>query len=192
MCDSCNGKEDPNETLKKYETDKLAIYREKIEHLEEQYLIKLLKPENRVDLRTLLTLSKKEVLQDGNYIKKLKIRPFAASKTSVDEFTSQMIENLYLMQNNKSYSMYFYNTLLTQPIRSVLQVFLAWDKNGQKNTEDFTEKLKHIFFTTLKKKLEPYGLLDLDSNEQLLNALSIYVINQNISRDNHLKLIQNS
>lgn len=163
-------KMDPKKILKDYELENKNTFISQIEHLEEQYLTKILKPENRIDLENLLTLKSK-----------------LAINTAHNEFTivvKNMIEQIYLTKNSGYTTEYEY-TLLTQSTRSVLQILQAWnEKEGL--AINFIVRFKHTFYTTLKKKLEPYNLIELPQKEKFLKLLSIYILNQNITRDNHL------
>ncbi|UXC28770.1 hypothetical protein N3114_08810 [Aliarcobacter butzleri] len=151
--------------------EKKKKYIPQIEHLEEQYLTKILKPENRIDLANLFDL------KDKIQIKELQI--------SLSDYLEQLINNMYLT-NNTSYRKYYLETILTQSTRSVFQILKLYNES---NGNNFSQVLKHTFYTTLKKKLESHKLLDLYKKEQYLNLLSMYIIDTNISRDNHLKLI---
>ncbi len=161
---------DPKQILKEYEgKDK---YISQIDHLEEQYLTKVLKPENRIDLDNLLELKDEINIIDS---KKRQLK--------LEFFLNELIDNIYLIKDN-SYKKYYFETILTQSTRSVIQIFKLYD--GQK---DFSKVLKDTFYTTLNKKLDRFNLLDLYKKEQFLNLLSIYILKNDISRDNHLKLI---
>lgn len=208
-------KMDPKKILLKYEFNKnKKAYVNQIEHLEEQYLTKVLKPENRINLKNLFDL-KNELLiieEHANLLEKRKKDTLdKESQNKLDEFEQDkkkrlqvelnnkmetqelekcvidMIEKIYLTENS-GYTKYYERTLLTQSTRSVLQILQAWVYDKKLN-ENFISRIKHTFYTTIKNKLEPYNLLEVPQEEQFLNLLSIYVLKENISRDNHLKLI---
>lgn len=101
-------------------------------------------------------------------------------------FIENLINDIYFT-NDRIDRRYYLHTLLTQSTRSVLQLLHSWDNTQQK--KDFIVSLKHTFYTTIKKKLESYSLIELTSDDQFLNLLSIYIIKENIGSDNHLKLI---
>ena len=162
---------DPKKILKDYEgKDK---YITQIDHLEEQYLTKVLKPENRIDLDNLLDLKGEINI----------VSTTTESALSLDKFLSELIKDIYLAKDN-TYKKYYSETILTQSTRSVIQILKLFDEK-----RDFTQVLKNTFYTTLKKKLERYNLLDIHKKEQFLNLLSIYILKTNVGRDNHLKLI---
>lgn len=163
-------KMDPNNTLMEYEgKDK---YLDQIEHLEEQYLTKVLQPRNRIDLKSLMVL-KDSIRIHGRH-----------GVESLEVFINEMINKVYLT-GGSSYLKYYQNTLLTQSTRSILQILHSWDKNEN----DFLTTVKHTFYTTIKKKLQSYNLVDSPLNGEFINLLSTYILKENINRDNHLKLI---
>lgn len=165
---------DPKKILKDYEGKEKYI--PQIEHLEEQYLTKILKPENRIDLENLFDLKDDINIKNDN--------------TDLNKYLDKLIEEIYLTNNN--YKKYYIETILTQPIRSILQILKLYNvekKKEEKKDFNFSQSIKHTFYTTLKKKLESHKLLDIYKKEQYLNLLSMYIIKTNISRDNHLKLI---
>ncbi|MFA5214530.1 hypothetical protein [Sulfuricurvum sp.] len=175
-------KMDSKKILKDYEftNNNKEVYVSQIEHLEEQYLTKVLKPENRIDLQNLLKLKDSLSILISNDSDK-KTKPFI-------DYIEEMINKIYLTKKS-GYSKYFQNALLKQSTRSVLQILHAWDKNGEKNNYAFITSIKHTFYTTIKKKLELHNLLEMPLKEEFFNLLSMYILNENISRDNHLKLI---
>lgn len=167
-------KMDPKKILIKYE-DKNK-YLPQIEHLEEQYLTKVLKPENRINLESLLLL--KDTLE---------VKSINRGKESLNQFIDNLFEKIYFA-NDKNYRTYFQNTLLTQSTRSILQLLKAFDTK-ELAFNAYNLAYKHTFYTTLKKELESYNLLDIKDENQLLNLLSMYILKKGIRRDNHLKLI---
>lgn len=168
-------KMDPKGILQKYEFDlenEKKKYKSQIEHLEEQYLVKVLKPENRINLRNLFDL--KENLAINSKENRLSL------------FLYNLINDVCLTKddlNTKNYE----HLLLTQSTRSILQILSLW--NGKVNNKEFVKSIKHIFYTTLKKKLEPYHLLEVPEKEFLWNLLSVYLLKNNINKDMHLEFI---
>lgn len=162
---------DPKKILKDYENG-AKKYIPQIEHLEEQYLTKILKPENRIDLQNLFDLKDEIKIKD--------------EKKLLNEYLNALIKDIYLTEDN--YNKYYIEVILTQSTRSILQILKLYNIEKENNF-NFSQIIKHTFYTTLKKKLEPNKLLDLYKKEQYLNLLSMYIINTNILRDNHLKLI---
>ena len=185
-------KMDPNETLYKYESDCKEgekckeikrFYRSQIEHLEEQYLTKLLKPENRITLSTILELNKEIWVEaEGREI------------GTLSQFVSDLVAAAFIVPHQSQYSKLYEQTLLVQPTRSVVQVLKGWDSARNMNSREVqynacVDVLRQVFFTTLKKKLEPFDLLYLTQERHLLNRLALYMLKNEISRDSHLKLL---
>jgi hypothetical protein len=171
-------KMDPSGTLHKYEKDGSEVkgfYRSQIEHLEEQYLTKLLKPENRIKLKTILDLKETiDVLRiDGR-------------TQSMSEFMRDLVESVFF---HSRYSKLYEQTLLVQSTRSVVQVMKGWDENPNSGLEAFVDVLRQVFFTMLKKHLEPFDLLYTPKDRILLNLLAMYMLKEAISRDTHMKLL---
>jgi len=191
-------KMDPNETLYKYESvcnkekdckEVNDFYRSQIEHLEEQYLTKILKPENRIKLETILELKKKLKVQqcDNDDLQPL------------SDFLANLVERVFLTSKQSRYAKLYEQTLLVQSTRSVVQVLKAGadcgvinsNPNEQEQTDRiaFAEALRQVFFTTLQKKLESFDFLDMTKKETWLNRLSVYMIKSEINRDSHMKLL---
>lgn len=165
-------KMDSKNILHKYEfPENKERYSNQIEHLEEQYLTKILKPENRIDLQNLLALKSKLVIDNIH--------------NDFSIYVKTMINYIYFTKDGDSSE--YENTLLTQSTRSVLQILQAWDQEEELNT-NFIDRFKHTFYTTLKKKLGTHNLIEMPQKEKLLNLLSAYLLKENISRDSHLVL----
>ncbi len=169
-------KMDPKNILLKYEfNENKNAYVNQIEHLEEQYLTKVLKPENRIDLKNLLTLKNKLAINtDDNYF---------------EDVMQEMIKKVYFTKDS-GYAKYFENTFLTQSTRSIIQFLQVWNLN-KKLDLGLIERFRHTFYTTLKKKLEEYSLVEVPEKEKFLNLLAVYILNENSSKENHLKLMPN-
>ncbi|TNJ34053.1 hypothetical protein [Prosthecochloris vibrioformis] len=187
-------KMDPNETLYKYESSHNTgekckqvneFYRSQIEHLEEQYLTKILKPENRITLKTIAEL------KDN-----VKIESSTESKTDpepLSTFLRTKIDSFYYTERQIQYTELYEKTLLTQSIRSVVQVLKGWDNliptPAHTAADACVEVLQQVFFTTLKKKLEPFDLLYSKKNTSLFYRLFTYMIKNGITCDSHMKLL---
>lgn len=114
-------------------------YTLQIEHLEEQYLIKILKPENRINLENLFDLKDKIEIENV--------------KQSLNQYVNNLVNNIYLTNDN-SYKKPYVETILSQSTRSILQmlkIYNSQNPNDKKNTSP--DILKHIFYTVLKKSL---------------------------------------
>lgn len=136
---------------------KRKIYSQ-IEHLEEQYLIKILKPENRIDLDNLFDLKDNIKIKNDNNI-------------ALNGYLDKVVEEIYLTNNN--YKKYYIETILTQSIRSVFQILKFYNNQKEQNS-NFPNIIKHTFYTTLKKKLEDYKLLDIYKRTIFKSFIYIY------------------
>ncbi|HDR04811.1 MAG TPA: hypothetical protein ENN84_06145 [Candidatus Marinimicrobia bacterium] len=169
-------KMDPHQTLKNYEN--IQDYLPQIEHLEEQYLTKILKPENRITLKTLLELkpdlkvqtSQEETFELGNYVQGL-------------------VNKAFMTKDQPRYTWLYETVLLRQSTRSVIQVLKGWEERKEEDLSSFVETLRQVFFTTLKKKLEPFGLLEVGKEQNILNIISLFLLKKGFGRDNHMKLL---
>lgn len=202
-------KMDPRGTLYKYESqgkegkEIKEFYRSQIEHLEEQYLTKLLKPENRIQLKTIQELKETVMVQvDEENPKQLSVFVRDLVETVFFpnyQFTCSKPYKQPLARHQFSYSKLYEQILLNQPTRSVIQVLKGWadwEKTYQNQTNPnkadltaFVEVLRQVFFTTLKKKLEPFDLLNATNDSHLLNRLALFMLKKNLNRDSHLKLL---
>ncbi|NHQ61243.1 hypothetical protein G9409_11745 [Chlorobium sp. BLA1] len=184
-------KMDPRGTLNKYEKEGTEIkefYRSQIEHLEEQYLTKLLKPENRIKLKSILELKDE-----------LKVQCKEEDEQPLSDIVRDLVETTFLTKNQSRYSKLYEQTLLAQSIRSVVQVLrggrdcnIIRSNQNYLNKPDlyaFVEVLRQIFFTTLKKNLESFDLLYTTKEHNLLNRLAVYMLRKEINRDSHMKLL---
>jgi len=197
---------DPNGTLFKYESKGKEInefYRSQIEHLEEQYLTKLLKPEYRIKLKTIQDLREKLMVQVDEedpqnlsvFVRNLVETVFFPNYQS----TCSTHYNQPFARNQFPYSRLYEQILLNQPTRSVIQVLKGWADWKKTDTNQtilnkpdltaFVEVLRQVFFTTLKKKLEPFDLLNATNDRKLLNRLTLFMLKKNINRDSHMKLL---
>ena len=158
---------DPKHTLEKYELkENREQYVSQIEHLEEQYLTKILMPEYRIDLLSLYVLN--ENLMIGNI--------------SIAEYLKEYIKENFF-EKGKEANLYA-ELILTQPLRSCLQILKVDSKQ-----DIWSTKIKHTFITTLQKHLKKYDLMDDVTENNYLNKLSNYILHEQFSRDNHLKLL---
>lgn len=192
-------KMDSSGTLYKYESvcqngkeckEVKEIYRSQIDHLEEQYLTKILKPENRIKLKSILEL------KEGLKVEKCDV----PDEQALSDFWADLVESVFYTSKKPRYSKLYEQTLLVQSTRSVVQVLKGWDdcnrkanqnqtKQTQPDLNAFAEVLQQVFFTTLKRKLEPFDLLDMKKKENWLNRISVYMIKNGINRDSHMKLL---
>ena len=172
---------DPNGILEKYENH--DDYRGQVELFEEQYLTKLLKPENRITLRSLYELKDKVKIQGakGDEVRDLSL------------FIGDLVERGFKVKNQQQYKKLYEKTLLMQSTRSVVQALKAWHQ-AVKGDESpklgfFAESLQQVFYTTIKKHLDQYNLHESHDIEHLLNLISTYLLSTGKTSEVHLKLL---
>lgn len=158
---------DPRQTLRNYELNKNRdIYLGQIEHLEEQYLTKILMPEYRIDLQSLHDIESQIQIHNN----------------SLSIFLDTFIQNNFL-EKGKEAKLYS-SLILSQPLRSILQILKYKQSDDILNT-----KIKHTFISTIQKELKKYDLLDDITDTNFLNKLSSFVLSEKLTRDSHLKLL---
>jgi len=170
-------KMDPNGTLEKYED--LGPFRNQVDHLEEQYLTKLLKPENRITLKSLFDLRNQIRVQTS----------VEDEIEDLDKYVGQLVNHLFCTHDQPQYIQMYKNVLLSQSTRSVIQVLKGWQASKSKQDDMmFVDTLYQVFFTTLKKQLESFGLLE-PSSDFALTTLTKYMMHKGISKDSGMKLL---
>jgi uridine kinase len=159
---------DPNKTLEKYEKEELKDgYKKQIDVLEQQYLIKLLKPENRIDLKTVDRINKEK--------KKHEITIIFSDKTerSLDD-TMREIGKEFLMTSSGYFHPFFASAALSFPIRSILQIIKAFDKAKIKNDmQIYIDATRHTFDLETRE-FEKYGLGAQADYDMALNNYVMY------------------
>lgn len=170
-------KMDSNGTLKKYED--LETFRNQVDHLEEQYLTKLLKPENRITLKTLFDLRNQITVQNS----------IGGDLDDLDKHVGDLVNHLFYTDDQPKYAQLYKNVLLSQSTRSVIQVLKGWQTSQDKQDDMlFLDTLYQVFFTTLKKHLESFGLLE-PSCELTVSTLAKYMMHKGLSKDSGMKLL---
>lgn len=148
---------DPKQTLKNYEIDKnRGIYTAQIEHLEEQYLIKILMPENRINLYSLSEIKK---LSDIFFLQNNQPEQF------VDQFISDWVKYTFHSTDNEL-ALKYRNSLLSEQLRTILQIFTNWNK--KEISEEYIYSLQHIFFTSLNKEFKNFDIFNVSQNKSIL------------------------
>lgn len=173
--------------------DDKNIYRRHINHLQDQYLVKIFKPQNRVALKNIGDY-KKNIDIDfngkiGNWqIENIKsLDSFLKEKLCRDIFYSSHIDI-------KAYENYIYSL----PQRSFLQLLWLWDKylkdNGNSNDSNQKSKNWLDFIINLSSMFVVY-LQDMDRddftnmNDTIMNRLSIYLLERMEYLDDMYRLL---
>lgn len=165
----CNGDVDNN------------IYRKYIDNLQDQYLVKILKPENRIFLKNI------NYLKTQIHVKYTDIKGESGNENQI----TQEIEHLtFFLKNKLIKDMFkvsnadvkiFENYICSITTRSFLQLLLLWDTylkdikdiNKYKNISDFIFNLQGLFSVYLQD-MNDYNLADLD--DSLINRFSMYLL----------------
>lgn len=175
---------DSKKILKDYEFNidgKKYVYLSQIEHLEDQYLVKILKPENRIHLKTLFELMCNIAI--------LRAKDQSQNPDALEEYFAKMVKTLFL---STGYISLYEQTILNQSTRSIIQLFKAFDECNEILSNEFVKKFQSVFYTTLYKQLYNYHLLEPNSFG-FMSRLGRYVIlNPSINRDANLELLPES
>jgi len=136
------------QNLQKYEEDQTEHYKAEIDHLVEQYLIKVLHPENYINLYRLdyfLFYNKKESLP-------IKILGKHNKESDAIELFSNLVKQGLRI---KKYPSKYIKLFAKLPIRSNMQIIKAYfdalEDNSSLNRKYFTQRLKDIFLSTFFK-----------------------------------------
>jgi hypothetical protein len=182
--------------LKQWENlEKLVPYENKenlnstIDQLEEQYLTKILKPEYRIYLQSLESILKRHPnIIEIEYLETL---------THIEDIYNDIAEKVFILERDSDKEI-FINTLLKLPIRTNLQILMAYYNNmyNSINMELFLDDFALIFMTNFTKfdfKYEDTFTLISHKNE-IINYLIeklIFIKNfKDIKSINDLKSLQ--
>jgi hypothetical protein len=160
------------------------IYIKFINNLQDQYLVKILKPQNRIFLKT-INYYKDDICVEFNDLSVDKTTETKSIKESLDVFLkNRLIKNVFHTDYRDADVYEEYICSLTQ--RSFLQFLKLWDmflkkndiKNSlkseqKKNISDFIFNLHSLFITYLQD-MDSFNFTVFDGN--LINRLSIYLL----------------
>ncbi len=150
-----------------------------ISKLEEQYFLKVLKPERRVNLSTLY----EKVISN---LYSIKIRNFnPAKKTEIPELMVTYGKIFESMGINDSFMQKeFFRFTANLPIRTQKQLLFAYANKKEENIESFSQKLLEIFWNDLVVKNIDVSIL---RNQKALLVIHLfkYLINNNILTDGY-------
>lgn len=162
---------DPKQTLKNYELEKNRdIYTAQIEHLEEQYLIKILMPENRINLFSLSEIKKSS---DIFFLQNKQLEQL------VDQYIAEWFEHTF-HSNDNALAMKYNKSILSEQLRTILQIFTNWNK--EKISDEYIYSLQHIFFTSLNKEFKNFDFFNLSQNKtSLIYNFGLYLADKSKS-----------
>lgn len=137
------------EATMKFDSDAVKdLYLDEINTLVNQYMLKIVKSENKIDLSTLYAL------KDNTFIDEIKL----------DDYMKQLVQKIFL--ENEKKSIFFEEFLLDQPIRTITSLFKSFDSIGEDDEIDlFLSDLEYVFVSQLSYSY---------SYEQLLKVLDSF------------------
>lgn len=131
-----------------------AAYKEVVRELEEQYLLKILKTENRVTLRSVYDNFDKIRIQ-GEYEKDLaedELKDKNKECISLKSLVDEMLRDYFFLRNQKDIDLYS-RILCTQSTRTVIQLLYSFTRSrvirSSAGIYPFYEDLTRIFLSTL-------------------------------------------
>lgn len=115
-----------------------------IDQLEEQYLTKILKPENRIYLQSLESILKRH--PDSIDIE------YKEKYTSIEDVYDRIAEKIFILERDKDKET-FINILLKLPIRTNIQILMSYYKNlyNKNDIKTFLDDFALIFMTNFTK-----------------------------------------
>lgn len=138
----------PEATMKFDSNAVKDLYLDEIDTLVNQYMLKIVKSENKIDLSTLYAL------KDNTFIDEIKL----------DDYMKQLVQKIFL--ENEKKSIFFEEFLLDQPIRTITSLFKSFDSIGEDDEIDlFLSDLEYVFVSQLSYSY---------SYEQLLKVLDSF------------------
>lgn len=173
---------DPVGTLAKYElndTKSKEAYLDQIAHLEEQYLTKILMPQNRINLQNLFEISKSFDVY---------VEPVHGRAVPIADYIKEFVKSSIGVTDNHLLLKYIV-IILNEQIRSTLQLFNTW--NNKRTDIDAVYSFQHIYFTTLNKEFRNYDFLNLSQDiSSLTYTFGLYLANQTKSKKQSLSHLE--
>ena len=143
--------------------DKKSYYIEMVDHLESQYMLKVLKPENRIMLPTLY----EKIIKQNKEIQ-IKYQLDESKVTDLYSFYCEMVNSIGVYHNQHYVAM----KLLSLPIRTQIRLLQGYVDSKRENTE-FSSKLLNIFWSDIANH---YNHPDDFKNEGLNSTIPMLAI----------------
>lgn len=142
--------------------DKKMYYIKMVDHLESQYMLKVLKPENRITLTSLY-----EKISKGKVSVIVKYKNSENNIVDIDirQIYSKIINQIGINHNSSEVSV----LLLAHPIRTQIRLLKTWI-DSLHNGEDFTSHLLDVFWSDIAAH---YNHPDEFNREGLLNTIPL-------------------
>ena len=145
----------------KYEKDNInGLFSAEIDNLTDQYLLKVINPNNRVHLKLL------QQLKSNLKVKSLKSRKIDADGKDQDSDLDSYLENLIkqvFAELNETDIQVIKSQLLTQPVRTILSFLIEYDKSSD---EFKSASLVDYFMSGLGAKYNTYQLSRIIENSE--------------------------
>lgn len=145
-----------------------------VDRLEEQYLQKILKPENRI---TLSTLAEMEESSSRKYSILIKSSGFGATKL-LSDFVDDILKKVLFITDSGDATLYR-RALLSQPLRTVIQFLKTGDKiinetdhSSNQEIDAFRRDLPNIFASALyHQRLDPTAMASSDPDSLIAQII---------------------
>jgi hypothetical protein len=156
--------------LHKHDTSRKKERQDMVDHLEQQYLLKLFPLENRVHLYPLSTLLKSET--EFSYRVKFGDDDFEALRSYIDD----IVRKGFLIKQEAQIEV-FRNFILAQPVRSIVQILRQYHQSTEKIApRKLAEALRGIFMGSLYKLDIDVDALSQERQGKLIEAVFDAVI----------------
>lgn len=180
---------DGNKILKEYEFSiptQMQKYRAQVDHLEDQYLNKVLRPENRIRLKSLNSFDDED----------LAISFAENNEITLKSFIHSSLSSPLLIPNGHYYLDTYHQLLQRQPLRSQIEIYkyMATATNASNNEDHqlrYSDILHNVFYTALSQHVDTHFNALVDGKD-FLNRLSIYLLQKELSDERNLKLLSDS
>ena len=159
----------------------LTLYSDEIDNLANQYILKLIKPENKIDLKTLYMLNSEGKYLFNIYYKKQNDENQKHEK--LDDLMIRFIKDLFRETSEDKFLIFKY-FLLSQAIRTFIATIKPYIE-GNDNRIDMLKTLEYTYKTQLSLK---YNTLELAN---LLNSFRLKSNNSYFLLYKYLKKLQN-
>jgi hypothetical protein len=154
----------------------LTLYSDEIDNLANQYILKLIKPENKIDLKTLYMLN-----SEGKYL--FNIYYEKQNDEKLDDLVFRFVKDLF-KESSEDKVLIFKYFLLNQAIRTFIATIKPYIE-GNDNRIDMLKTLEYTYKTQLSLK---YNTLELDN---LLSSFRLKSNNSYFLLYKYLKKLQN-
>jgi|GEM_PF-2419636 len=165
---------DPQGTIKQYADVKKLL--PQVEHLETQYLTKIIKPENRIYLKPLGYLINRDNVEVTITVR--------GEPERLEVFLKTRLSALLLLQDHGQLVKLFCDTLLATPLRSIVHLAKLWKElpapdyqhsyqSNQSIIAEHKEAFEKVYYSILEPKLSESDIVDLGYTDEFLSAFAM-------------------